>query len=509
MNLHVLEIFAPQIVIVLTVLALALMARLYPDRQRWASVMICFTGLVVADLAQLKNYPIFFSSAARGVAPGWMIIDPQGWILTLAILLSATVAVLMRRLRNLSGRGDGRFCLSIAISTLAWSLLPAAGSFPVIAACLMIGSIPLLYLSAFGASNEVILPLPWLGILSALAVMLLALWPLELSGSAFGLTNTVTHGSPAVAFPWEGIAAAIFILPMLFWTGCQPLIWWFGNAAGEDLAEIVFFLLLVPPTGSLAALLRIISALHHGDPDSAGVVITAIGFAGILGMLGYGYKALRQKEIRSIAGNMVGLLAATTLVILCIDQYTSPGFGALLVGGVVLYTSTVGLAAGLALGVLAAEKVRTLDQLPEYFRKNSLRMLVFILALISLAGLPPTMGFIQRINLFQIPPHATTFWIQFILAINVAAMILGSLAALRVVGHALQAPDAEIADSGQISHRPRRVRRLAAAPLLLLLLASIVNGAALLAYNPIQKISTAFMPVRPRHAEIQPFAIRP
>jgi NADH-quinone oxidoreductase subunit N len=497
LNLHAFEIFAPQSVILLTVLALALMAWLYPDRQRTASVMICFTGLVVAALAQLKTYPIFFVSTKRILTNSSLILDPQSWILTLAILLLATVAVLMRRLRNYSGRGDGRFCLSIAISSLAWSLLPAAGSFPMIAACVTIASVPLLFLSAFNSKNLATLPLQSLGLLSALLVMLLALWPLELTRAASDFADRSAHGLHSAVFPWAGIVAVLFILPILFWTGCQPLNWWFGISAEEQTAEAAFFQLLVPPVACMATLLRIIPAVQISNPDSAGVVITVIGVAGILGILTYGYNALKRHDIRSIAGNMTGILSAATLITLCAAQYSLREGGARLVEDVVLYALTAALATGLALGVLATEKVRTLQELPEFFSNNKLRVLVFMLALLSLAGLPPTMGFIQRFDLLRIFPHASTFWTQLILIINAGAVILGSLAALRVVAYAQQEPATENVNSAPGTHSPRRMRRRAWAPLLLLLLASIVNGTALLAYNPIQSISAAFMPHQP------------
>lgn len=401
----------------------------------------------------------------------------------------------MRRLRSYGGHGDGQFCLLITLSTVGWSLMPAAASLPMFAACMLMGSLPLSMLATFGCDEGYLIPLANKALLVSLAAMLLALVLMIHFGAGSDLRKGLIPDGHAKALAGLGVLTVIFLMPILFWTGSVPLVWWFGDAAADGPAETAFFLLLVPYIGSMAALLRLLLSLARSDPAAGGVPLAMI-MVGTMAVAAYGIKALTQMNISDIVGNMVGVLAATTLVTLCASPALHQGSFSHLVGCVVLYALTAGFASGLALGLLGGEKKQLITQLPSRragTREKFLRALVLILALLSLGGLPPTMGCIARMDLFAVMAPFSTPQALVVLAVNVLSVIFGGMAALRVAVYAFTEPSEIPVDSSAAPKR-RKVRRLAIGTLLLLLAASVVNGAALMAYNPIQHIAFAFKP---------------
>ncbi len=488
------QIFGPQIILLFTAVLLALMIKVSSGRPRGTFVMICFTALVVATLVQLREYTVFFDGGGhRGSVPTWLILDPMGWTLTLSLLLIATASVLMRRLRRYAGHGDGTFCLLITLSTIGWSLMPAAASLPMVAACMLMGSLPLGILSTFGFDDGYLMPLANKTLWVSLGAMLLALVLMVHGGAGSDLRKGLIPDGHATALMGWAVLTVIFLMPILFWTGSVPLIWWFGDAAADVPAEVVFFLLLVPYIGSMGGLLRLLHSLARSDPTAAGGVSLVMVIVGTMGVAAYGVKALTERNIADIVGNMVGVLAATTLVTLSASSELHQNSFSHLGGCVVLYALTAGFASGVALGLLGGEKKQFITQLPQFAREKFPRTLVLILALLSLGGLPPTMGCIARMDLFAVMAPFSTPQALVVLAVNVLSVIFGGMAALRVAAYAFT-DTAEIPVDLSVAPKRRKVRRLAIGTLLLLLAASVVNGAALVAYNPLQQIAFAFKP---------------
>ncbi len=483
------EILGPQIVLLLTAVALAMTVNVHPVRHRSAAVMICFSGLVVATLAHLWNYSILSAGGAGTVSlPSWLVFDSMGWILSLSILLIATAAMMLRRLRYYSGRDDGRLCLLFTLSVCGWSLLPMAADFSASACCMLLATIPLLAWSAYGWEPGPLERLANRTLAGCLAMMLLALLVLRHTTIAHAVV-VARHG---VNFSWHGLLIVLFLLPMIYWVGVVPLVWWFGDATRKQPLDLAFVLPLVPFVGSMAELLRVLRGLYLTDPAAADVVVRVLTGLGIAAVVAYGIKALRQSDLAGIAGNMIGILAATTLVAVSAAGPFHFGLVAKLVGCLAMYALTAGLAAGLALGIAGGEKPWTLEQLPEFARTKVLSTLVLILALLSLAGLPPTMGFIDRMELFRVIGYGSVMETGGILALDVLSIALAGVAALRVAAYAC-APMAEPAvNVTEAVKKPRRARRMELVPLALLLLASVVNGAALCAYNPIQNVASSF-----------------
>ncbi|MGC9259125.1 MAG: proton-conducting transporter membrane subunit [Phycisphaerae bacterium] len=495
LNWNTLDILAPQLIMLLTAAVITLVKKIASGRPRSGAIMIGFTGMVIATLVQLRNYPSFFAggSAALHGLSGQLVFDPMGWILTFSILLLATAAILLRRLRNYSGHGDGRFCLLIILSTVGWSLMPIAASFPVLAGCMLLGSLPLWMLSTFGSRDGVRIPLTNKTLLVVLAVMLLALVPMTIRGVDFSGTRMVIPGWRAAAYPWAGILTVLFFLPMLFWAGSMPLHWWFGEAAAETPAEVGFFLLLVPYVGSMAALLRMLFALDRNNSRVAGVVALAVAIVALMAAALYSLRALTQNNIRAVVGNLLGTLAAMILFTLGVAVSPQPLSVAHLVGCILLYALTASLAVGLALRIIDSGKPRLLGELSEWSKDKLLSALVLVLALLSLGGFPPTMGAIVRIALLRaVEPVGEWPGVVFIM-VNVLSMIVGGVAALRVAAYVfLDTPESPVAIPPP--SRRRKVRHRALGTLTLLLAASVINGTALLAYRPIQHLTMAFMP---------------
>jgi NADH:ubiquinone oxidoreductase subunit 2 (subunit N) len=487
---HVLVILAPQIVLLITVALLALCAKLNDGSPRSIPAMICFTGMVVASLAQLRLYAV--ESTSLGTATIWpgMVLDPMGWILSFVIFLIATVSVMTRRLRSYSGQGDLRYCLLVTISTLAWSIMPALHNLPLMAGCMMLGSLPLVSLSTFGSDRD------WLGsleLLAALAVMLITLLLLVFGVGGIHLVNGLIIVPPKSSAA-AAILVVLFLMPSLFWLGSLPLVWWFGDAAGREPAAVSFFVLLAPYIGSLAAYLRIVHRLNQINPAAAHMVTLTIMAAGAMAVLAYGIRAVLLNIVPDVLGNVIGVLAGCTLVTIAAGM-SMPHVGiSNLVGCGLLYALTAGIAMGSAAGIMGRQALGLKQQWPSFARVKAPQAFMLLLALISLGGLPPTLGSVARIGLMRVIGSNSPMSL-FVLGFNVLGILLGSAAALRVGAYALMGDQEPIKSEAQPARAKRRkTRRMAVGGVLLLLTACVLNALALMAYNPIQQVVTAFAP---------------
>ena len=475
--------------LLVTVVVLALTALLPTDASRSVSVMICFTGMAIATLTQLRFYPQRFGTVPSTLTSYGLVADPMGWVFSSVILLITTAVVMTRRLRSYNGQGDLRFCLLITVSTLGWSAMPAMHSLPVMAACMLLASLPLAMPFTFGTGDD--MAFTTVALLASLLVMLLAL--AGLARGCFGL-----HISPslisasATASAWGGALMILFITPMLFWAGSLPLIWWYGSAAGDAPASTVLFLLVVPAIGSSAAYLRIMHRLISVAPEAANVVTLTVICLGALSVIAYGAKALVQFVVPDIFGNIVGIFMACTFVTLAAGISLRHGTQADLVGCLLLYALTVGIAISSSVGIIGRKTLGLKQQWPSFSRVKPLHALLVLVALLSLGGLPPTLGSIARVDLFLGVSHSTVLGLT-VLGVNTLGILLGSGAVMRVGTYALMGMP-EIDQPQAVTDKRRKKRRMTAGLLLMLTAAGILNALALLAYNPIAQLATSFAP---------------
>ncbi len=367
--------------------------------------------------------------------------------------------------------------------------MPALHSLPVMAGCMLLASLPLAMPFIFGTGDD--LAFTTVALLGSLLVMLLAL--AALAHGCFGLQIGHTLiTAPRAASAWGGMVVVLFITPILFWAGGLPLIWWYGNAAGDAPASTVLFLLLVPAIGSCAAYLRILHHLIFIAPVAANVVtLTVIGL-GAAAVVAYGVKALVQFAVPDILGNIVGIFMACTFVTLAAGISLVHVAPADLVGCVLLYALTVGIAIGSSVGIFGRKALGIKQQWPSFARVKPMHALLLLVALLSLGGLPPTLGSMARVDLFLAVGRGTVLGL-IVLGINALGLLLGSGAVMRVGAYALMGLP-EIDEPPPATDKRRKRRRLTAGLLLLLTAAGILNALALLAYNPIQQLATAFAP---------------
>ncbi len=473
----------------ITLGVLALTALLPSGTSRSVSVMICFTGLTIATLTQLRFYPRTFGTVPSNDTLYWLVIDPMGWVFTSVILLIATAAVMTRRLISPGGQGDLRFCLLVTLSTLGWSVMPALHSLPIMAGCMLLASLPMAVPLTFGTAGD--RTFATVALLASLLVMLLALAAMAQGG--FGLRiGPSLISAPHGASAWCGVLVVLFISPILFWAGSLPLIWWYGSAAGDAPASTVLFLLLVPAIGSCAVYLRIMHRLISVAPAAANAVTLTVIFLGALAVFAYGIKAMFQFVVPDILGNIVGIFMACTFVTLAAGISLSHVAPADLVGCVLLYALTAGIAVGSSVGIIGRKSLGLKHQWPSFTRVKPLYSLLLLVALLSLGGLPPTLGSIARVDLFLAVGRGTVLGLT-VLGINALGVLLGGSAVMRVGTYALMGmPEIDSPQAG--TGKRRKKRRLTAGLLLLLTAAGILNAFALPAYNPIQQLATAFAP---------------
>jgi NADH-quinone oxidoreductase subunit N len=199
------------------------------------------------------------------------------------------------------------------------------------------------------------------------------------------------------------------------------------------------FLAVVPKIAVLAVLIRVSGLPGAGLPAAAAQTITVIA---MLSMLAGNLLALQQQNLKRILGySSIAHLGYLLVAILAA--------GALGRVAVVFYIVTYALTMVAAFGVVAtlstANTARDADRIADLrglFWSRPLAAAVMTLALLSLAGIPPAIGFIAKMYIFAAGVH-TNLWL--LVGTMIASSVIGLFYYLSIIIAMTQKPMAESA----------------------------------------------------------------
>jgi len=216
----------------------------------------------------------------------------------------------------------------------------------------------------------------------------------------------------AVVLILAGFAYKISVVPFHFWT---------PDVYEGSPTPVTTFLAVASKAAGFAALLRFIGALFmvDGVPDSVLAYADRIGLllavlAAITMTLG-NLSALRQSSLKRMLA--YSSVAHAGYVLIGVATMTGAGFSAAVYYLAAYYFMNLG-AFGFLLyfeGVTGSDKIEDLRGLGWRYPVVSIAMVVF---LVSLTGLPPTVGFYGKYLLFIEGVDAGMGWLVFIAAIN-------------------------------------------------------------------------------------------
>lgn len=393
-------------------------------------LLLCGIVLVLtAPAAPIAVTPLFVVDGAATFYSGLVL----GSALVVAILSYAYLA------RQEQGPRE-EYYLLLLTATLGAALLPASVHFASFFLGLETLSISLLGLIAYASPREEpaeagIKYLILGGASSAFLLFGMALIYADLGSMSFAQIGVLARaGDPRDLYRLAG--AAMILTGVGFKLSLVPFHMWTPDIYEGAPAPITGFIAVVSKIAVFAVILRYFT-LAGGQADTS--LRTGLAMIAILSMLGGNLLALLQNNVKRLLAYssiahlgylLVALLAAGTLgreaAAYYLAAYAVTSLGAF---GVISQLST-------------ARAGHDADRMEDYhglFRTRPFLASSLALMLLSLAGLPPTMGFIGKFYLITAGVGAGLFWP---VAALVAGSVIGLYYYLRVlVAMAMPAPD--------------------------------------------------------------------
>lgn len=232
----------------------------------------------------------------------------------------------------------------------------------------------------------------------------------------YGLAATTTYAGTATALAGGAdpvvltAATALVLLGLAFELGAAPVHPWVPDVAQGSPVPAAAFLTAVPKVGALIAIARFVQLLPEQDVPWRPLVAVMSALTMTLGNLA----ALWQQDVRRLLGWSsvsqagYGLMAVVAL-----------GRSDLATPSLLLFVVAYAAANVAAFAVVAALRGRT--RLPDYrglARSRPLHAAALTLAMLSLTGIPPLVGFTAKLALFGATLEAGYGWLALLAVVN-------------------------------------------------------------------------------------------
>jgi len=385
--------------------------------------------VLVVDLGFLRKRSLAFRMTAAGAlgiigclnAIGWLAAHSAPMALDDALvsgpivvaaqvgILALTVLVLLLSLREEFSRNPGEFVAIVLLATTGMMLVTAARDLLVIFVALELLSLSLYVLAAFAKnraeSAESALKYYLFGGTSA-ALMLFGfsyLYGLTGTTSLLGIASALATG---VASPLLIVALVMVAAGLGFKVAAFPFHLWAPDTYQGAPAPVAALIASGSKVASFTVLVAVTSALVTTRTSAGGAswVVLLLWMAGASIVLG-NLAALVQTSVRRLLA--YSAIAHAGYMLLGIAAHTVQSGTAVLYYALTYAVTTVG-----AFGVIAIVErgvgSATLDSFAGLSRRNPLLAGAMLVFLLSLAGIPPLIGFWAKFNLFSAVLRAQT-----------------------------------------------------------------------------------------------------
>ncbi|MDZ4170154.1 MAG: NADH-quinone oxidoreductase subunit N [Coriobacteriia bacterium] len=310
-------------------------------------------------------------------------------------------------------------------------------------------------------------------LLAVLISTALLLWGVSLVYGAFGTDDMAAIGEALAAGPAMsalGMAGLAFVLAgFAFKIAAVPFQFWVPDVYEGAPPVVVTFLSVGSKLAGFALVMRFFN-VSLGNVSALSVVLAVLAAASMtLGNLG----ALKQKNVRRLLAYSGIAQAGYLLVGLAASSETGSS-------AVLFYLAAYAVANLAAFTVVVAYVDATgrdrVSGLTGLSKQNPLAAFSLAVALMSLAGLPLTVGFMAKFYVFLSAAEAGLYWLAIIAVVNA---VIAFYYYLRIVW-ALYVPDAEDVDRVAISRRHAAVMVVGTAGIVILgvLPAPLMNAAS-------------------------------
>src|SRR2546430_10025053 len=417
-------------IIVTAVAMIVLVADAVLDRRRAPTALpiITIAGLVVA-LAS-----VFYDVAPGQYFRGFVTVDAfatffRAVFIILAIFAAAvSPAYLARRMVP-----SGEYYAIICFSTVGAMTIALSADLITLFIGLETMTIPIYVLAGIQRSdrfaNEAALKYFLLGAFSSALLLYGFAWLYGVAHATDFVTIASVLTSQGIANGPTIVALALITVGLGFKAGVVPFHQWTPDAYDGAPTPATAFMSVAPKAAAFAAILRIMI----GGLGPLGLDWSAVfAILAALTMTGGNIVALVQGNVKRMLA--YSSIAHTGYILAGVAAYQA---GASASAAVLFYVFAYGimnLGAFACLIYLDLDGTRgaTLDELNGFARRQPAGALAFAVFLISLTGIPPTIGFVAKVFILQPVLDAGLTWLAVAIALNAA---LAAFYYLRVVVH--------------------------------------------------------------------------
>jgi NADH-quinone oxidoreductase subunit N len=412
-----LSILPEILLLVLGILILALDLALPKGRHRslgWVAAV----GMWLIILVSLPAHPIEAYTSFWG---GMISYDWMSFTFKMLFIFAASLTVLLgMNFKELGSRGE--FYVLIIASTIGMAFMACAADLVMLYLAIETTSIPLYILAGFFGQEDSSTEAGFKYLLFGALTSTVMLYGFSLLYGVTGTTSLIqiqrVLGSNQVGLlPIVG-SMLLILLGFGFKVSLVPLHFWAPDVYQGAPTPVAGFLSTASKAAGFAALVRVLLIALPFPVLQWNVVLAALSVATMtLGNL----IALSQTNIkRMLAYSSIAHAGYALIGIVAINGYGS--FNQLALTSLIFYLIAYVVTNLAAFGVVTIfGRLAGSDEFPAYYglsRRSPVLALVLLVALLSLAGMPPLGGFVAKVFVFAAAVKAGLIWLAVVGVLN-------------------------------------------------------------------------------------------
>jgi len=418
----------PELAVTVTALLILVSDAMLDRRQarRWLPIL-AVAGLIAA----IFSGP--FTTTGGSYFSGFVVVDTFATFFRVLFCVLAIFAVLVApeylERRRIPG---GEYYATILFSTVGAMAIALSADLISLFVGIELMTIPVYVLAAMQRrdrySNEAGLKYFLLGAFSSAILLYGFAW-------LYGIAGTTAYAGIASVVARDGltgvtvVALALVTVGLSFKAAVIPFHQWTPDAYDGAPTPATAFMSVAPKAAAFAAILRVLfGALSPLEVDWS--VLLAVLAA--VTMTGGNVVALAQTNVKRMLA--YSSIAHTGYILAAVAAYRAGGSaGAAVLFYVFAYgIMNLGAFACLAYFDFGGTRGATLEELDGFSRRHPAGALAFAVFLVSLTGIPPTVGFIAKVFVIGPVLDAGFVWLAVTIALNA---VLAAFYYLRVVVH--------------------------------------------------------------------------
>lgn len=403
------SLLIPEILLAGLAFIILIMALLIPKGQKNGLGYLAVFGLAAIIFALFKMIGV-----EDTVFNGMFIVDPFATFFKILIALSALLTILLGSdyITKYIDTNYGDFCFLTLFASLGMMILVSAGDFVTLYVALELMTLSFIVLVGFGKnhlrSSEAGIKYLLLSVLSS-AILLYGLT------LVYGATKTMFIGD-IVQFALQYgtsnpamLLGMIFILSgFLFKVSAVPFHMWTPDVYEGAPTPITALLSVASKGAAFAVFIRL---FLHGFTLHAPLWMPIIITIAVITILLGNFVAIPQTNIKRLLA--FSGVAQAGYILLGLVAYSTFGVAAILFYTMMYVVSNMG-AFGVVIAVSAAGGGDEISDYKGMWKRSPLLAAVMLASLLSLAGIPPLLGFVGKFKLFTAIIAAGYIWLAFL-----------------------------------------------------------------------------------------------